>query len=768
MTMLLSHGAPPDAARGHRRPPAAELIGRETELLVLEELLRDPGVRLITLTGPAGVGKSRLAEAAAEAAVGARGGPVPGEGVTTVLGCDPAEPGATAAAAARAAAVAGRALLLLDGCDHEARPAPRDLAALLDAGPGVTVLATALQPLGVRGERLVPVAPLPVPPMQGGPGDVERLRTVPSVELFALRAAEARPGFAVTEENARAVAELCALLDGLPVALELAASRTRWYEPEALLTRLRDRPDQLYGGPAGAPERHRSLTALAEYGCRGLSDGESALLDRLCVHRPGFGAHVFERADEPAVDALLDRGVLALADRGGAEPRYAVREPVRSHRWAALEVRGGLAAARDEHADRYARLVTSAAPRLAGTEQAHWLAVLAAEAPNVLAALERLHARGDLERAAALAAACREPWLAQGRLREGVAWCDRLLAAGVPQSAAVRLTDLGGELTAALGDPAEAVRRHRTALVACRRLGDRRLTAQITAHLGAALLATGDARAALASLEPATAALEAVGATGPAARATTALAAVHHALGRRRRAADLLRQATAALRRLGDLRGLTGALHTTAALHTSTPEGADAGGSGDAVADAALREALGLCRDTGDLVALAALAEEFALLVLRRTPAQQPRVVRLAVAAGLLRERTGAAPPAPRTAAVQEALGGLRSRLGWTSYAVARAEGFALGPDGLIDEALSAPAAPPGEAAAGAAVAGEQQLTPRQLQVALLVSEGLTNRQIAARLGLSEWTVVNHVRHVMRRLDCTSRVQVAWAIGRWT
>lgn len=750
-------GSGPESRSGSRPGSrGGALVGRADELAALEARLRDPGCRLITLIGPAGVGKSRLAAAAADAVTLPAGPPVPGDVFDAVRTPDPAGPDSLAAAAAELARLPGRSLLFLDGCDHERRPRAEAVAALLDADAGITVLATALEPLGVYGEQLVSVAPLPVP-RPAEREDPQALARVPAVELFLLRAAEARPGFALTEENAGDVADLCGLLEGLPLALELAADRSRLYPPGALLARVRRRPVALSGGPATAPARHRSLAALAEWGCRGLTAEQRALLERLSVYEPGFGAVAFDRADEEHLDALLDRGVLTLTvDGRHDDPVHTVPEPYRSYCRGALEEDGRLDAAADGHADRYARLVAATAPRLGGTEQARWLGVLAAEAPNVLAALDRLHRRGDAETAAATVLACREPWLAQGRLREGLAWCDLLAEGAVPEATGARLIDLSGELAAARGDTADAVRRHRAALAACKRLGDRRQAALVTARLGAALLADDDPQAALAALEPSAATLGSLGAAGPAARAAVALSGALHALGRTRKAGETADRAREALRRLGDRRGLIEALGRSAEL--------SAGPDGRGAVDAFLREALRLCGDTGELTRLPYVLELFALHVLDTSPVQQPRVVRLLAAAGALRERLDTRAPVRLRSARDEAVDGLRARLGWTAYSTALAEGRALDADAVVREALSAPAA----ARADDPPAVEQQpLTPRQVQVAMLVSEGLTNRQIAARLGLSEWTVVNHVRQIMRRLDCSSRVQVAWAIGKW-
>lgn len=435
-------------------------------------------------------------------------------------------------------------------------------------------------------------------------------------------------------------------------------------------------------------------------------------------------------------------------------------EPVRSHRRAELADSGRDGAALDAHAERYRLLVTSALPGLNGTDQERLLRELAAEGANVTAALRRLRERGDDEAAAALVLGCRLPWLTQGRLREALDWCDSSAeAAGppLPEAVRARLADMSGLFALALGDPQEAVRRHRSALALGKAVGDRRQNALVSVHLGTALLKSGDAPGARAVLVAALSALASMGVTGGAAGAAAALAAVTRAEGDRRKALELLDRAEEAFRRIRDGRGLAGTLRTAAALALDGEE--------PDRADGALREALRLYGAIDERTELPDLLEEFALLLLRTAPAQRPRTVRLLAAADTLRAATGAEVPDAWRSEAERARTELSARLDWSDFATAWAEGVRMTARAAVAEALSAPAS--SRRPAAGAVAEAQSLTPRQVQVALLVSEGLTNRHIAARLDISEWTVVNHVRQVMRRLGCTSRVQVAGAVGRW-
>ncbi|MFE5717129.1 ATP-binding protein [Streptomyces erythrochromogenes] len=765
--------------------PVTELVGRELEAAMLRERLRDPLVRLVTVTGRAGVGKSRLAMEVVREIGGEfgrvevldAGAPDTPSALTAVTGpTGPAEPCWPSAQGGET----GRFLLLLDGCDHEARAGAAAALEALSGDPRVVVLATAVEPLGVYGELLLPLAPLPVPgPLRGPAGgaaaaaDPQELRDVASVELFVRRARAADPAFALTLENAGAVAEICTLLDGLPLAVELAARRLRLLPPHLLPVRLRDRTTVLSGGPANAPERHRSLAALAEWSCRGLDAPARALLARLAVYEPGFGLSAAGLSAEPAVDTLMDRGLLVVVGEEQGELRLAVSEPVRSHAREALAQAGGEGAARDAHAERYRTLVGSAQAGLGGTGQDHLLRELAAEGANVTAALRRLRERGDGEAAASLVLGCRLPWLAQGRLREGLQWCDESDGAGgaagtggaggaggavLPEAVRARLADMSGVFALALGDPQEAVRRHRRALALGKGVGDRRQNALVSAHLGAALLEAGDPPGARAVLVTALSALESMGVTGGAAGAAASLAGVLRAEGDRRRAQELLDRAVEALRRTRDGRGLAGALRTEAALALDGDE--------PARADRALRESLRLYGDVGERTELPGLLEEFSLLLMRTAPAQRPRTVRLLAAADTLRAETGAAVADEWRSAAERARTDLGARLDWTDFAVAWAEGVRMTAAQAVAEALAAPA--PARRPTSGPAPEDQSLTPRQVQVALLVSEGMTNRQIAARLDISEWTVVNHVRQVMRRLGCSSRVQVAGAVGRWT
>ncbi|MFI5689294.1 ATP-binding protein [Streptomyces sp. NPDC051636] len=765
------------------RPAPADtgrpLVGRDAELLVLGGRLADPDARLVTLTGPGGVGKSALARAFA---------PAPGQfrGVRAADLSPAASADEAAATVLRLAAELRRipgdadALLVLDGCDHHGEPLTTMLTELLTPAGRLRVLATSREPLRIAGERLLPVPRLPVPAPEAEEPGV--LSGNASVALFTRAARDAVPGFALTEANAPAVGALCTLLEGLPLALELAAGRLRLFTPQVLLARLRHRGGALTalsGGPAGAPARHRSLAALAESAVTGLSRDELALLGQLSVCEPGVGLSMLERMSplpraggDTVLDALLDRSLVVVLDQEQGEPRFAVPEPVRSHMGEELAADGLLEPALDRHAAAYRQLVTGVEARLTGPRQGHWLRVLAAEHPNVVAALRRLRQRGAIEEAALLVLALRLPWLVQGHLKTGVEWCDALgqeepeagpgpdvtaLPPALPEPLRARLVDLSATFTLALGDADLAVRRNRRALALCKRLGDRRQTALVSARMGLALLRYGDPGGAVTALGPALTALESLGAAAPAADAAVALAAALRAQGDTRKAQDMLDKGLDAHRRIADARGLAAALREAAAVAVERDDTRSAAG--------ALRESLELYRSLGERTELPGVLEELALLWLRTDPAAGPRTTRVLAAAEAVRGALGSTRAPDRRTAVGEALDTLRSRLHATGYAAAWAEGTRMPPATAVEEAL---AAPEPQARPAAPTPEAQPLTPRQVQVAMLVAEGLTNRQIASRLDISEWTVVNHVRQIMRRLGATSRLQVAWSVGRWT
>ncbi|WP_457033317.1 ATP-binding protein, partial [Kitasatospora sp. P5_F3] len=651
---------------------AVELVGREWERLALVGRLRDPSVRLLTLTGPGGVGKSRLVRAVRPELAELFG--EPGYADLSTVG-SPAE---AAAAAVRASDLAGdRRLLVLEGCEHHGGPLGTAVAELLRRDDRLVVLATGQQPLRVYGERLFPVAPLPVPPAGDDP---EELREVASVELFVRRAREANPAFALTAENARAVAELCGLLEGLPLALELAARQLRLHTPHDLLDRLRRRGVALGGGPFDAPERHRSLAALAAWSCRGLGPEPRVLLEQLACFPGGFTAATAERLGPADLDVLLDRGLVVQLPTLPGHPRLTVPEPIRSYARAALADDGREQAALDRQTAECRRLLAAAEPRLSGTEQSRWLDAVQAEHPNVLAALDRLRERGEPEATAAALLACRLPWLTRGHLREGLTRADRAATEAVPEPVRARLLELSGAFAAALGDPAGAVRRQRAALAAGRPLGDRRLNALLAARLGGALRRLDDLAGAETALGPALETLESLGAAGAAVEAGTELARVLLARGERQRAAELLDRAVAAARRIGDARALAGALGV---LARTAEEPAAAG--------QALRECLRLYGTIGERTELPAALEDFALHLLRAAPVQQPRAAGLLAAAETLRDELGSALDGPRRAELDDALDGLRDRLRPNGFAVAWAEGRRLSPAAAVAEALAAP-----------------------------------------------------------------------------
>lgn len=511
------------AVRGNLPAAHGELIGRAEAVAAVRELLS--AGRLVTLTGPAGVGKTRLALETARGLPGsfpdgvwlvelsALTPPRPGaadpdgdadgsrdgdrapdadkaaEVVAAALGVRDETagggllPGAGAAAPAERLAEAlrtKRALLVLDNCEHVVDAVAALCARLLAAAPGVRMLATGQEPLGVGGERLWPVAPLDVPPPVPDPGapgtgrpavsggavrspagpapgstaatgpapGLDALRASGAVRLFAERAAAAAPGFTVDAANAAAVATVCRRLDGIPLALELAATRVRALGVHELAARLDDRFRLLSAGPRDAPARQRTLRAMLDWSWELLTAPEQAVLRRLSIHADGCTLRAAEAVcagDGIAEDdvlgllaRLVDRSLVMTAPGDGVAPvRYHLLESVAAYGHERLCEAGESASVRRRHTAHYAALAAEAEPQLRGPGQRRWLLRLDAESANMRAALDDAVRTGAAVTALRLAGDLAWYWVLRGRLGEGRRFLTTALtAAPAPEQSA--------------------------------------------------------------------------------------------------------------------------------------------------------------------------------------------------------------------------------------------------------------------------------------------------------------------------------------------
>ncbi|MEV0643803.1 BTAD domain-containing putative transcriptional regulator [Phytomonospora sp. NPDC050363] len=412
--------APPRAALVRNSLPARldELVGRAEALTELRGLL--PGQRLVTLIGPGGVGKTRLATEAAREQNFPDGthlvelAPLPAgdervaDQVLGALGLHDAAGVALSPADRLSAALREqRSLLVLDNCEHVVEPVAELVARLLRDAPGVTVLATSREALGLAGEVLWEVPPLAVPP---GDGDLDAVRRSSAARLFAARAAARQRGFLLDEKNAPAVAKLCRRLDGLPLALELAATRVRSLGVQGVVDRLDDRFELLATRQRDVPPRQRTLTAVIEWSWDLLDEPDRAVLARLAVFGDGAGPEAAERvcdADLDTLARLVDRSLVVM-DEGPAGPRYRLLESVAAFCLGRLDDAEGV---RARHAEYFTGFAEDADPRLRSSGQREWLARLDTETANLRSALDH---GGGLR----LALALTWYWYLRGRLTE--------------------------------------------------------------------------------------------------------------------------------------------------------------------------------------------------------------------------------------------------------------------------------------------------------------------------------------------------------------
>jgi predicted ATPase len=431
--------------------PPTPLVGREEAVAAVEALVRRDGVRLVTLTGPGGSGKSRLAlEVAGRLRPGFADG-VRFIDLTSVPSAD-LVPGTIAAGLGLNTSGtrigtdlvsylrSRRVLLVLDNFEQVTGAAPL-LAQLLAAAPGLVLLVTSRSVLRLSGEHEFPVLPLPAPPAGAAP-DADLHGRYPSVRLFMERAQAVAPEFRLTAQNAGTVAEICRRLDGLPLAIELAAARIRLLPPRALLARLGGRMSVLTGGPRDLPERQRTLKNTLDWSFALLSPSERALFERLGVFAGTFSLPAVEavyaeagapgRADSAglAIDALnsLAGSSLVQSQTRCEEPRFRLLETIREYALERLRSSGAWQEAHDRHAAYFAGLATPAESELGGEGQLAWLSRLETEAGNLSAALSWLMDQDRLDEAIAFIWRTWRFWFLRGHLDDVARHAEKFLA----------------------------------------------------------------------------------------------------------------------------------------------------------------------------------------------------------------------------------------------------------------------------------------------------------------------------------------------------
>jgi len=719
--------------------PLAPLIGRAGERTAVHAALA--ASRLVTLTGVGGVGKTRLAVQVAREA--ADGGCFP-DGVAFVDLSPLRDPALLASALLHALGLAEQPaaapedhlvaalqsptlLLVADNLEHLLEGAPL-LGRLLAAAPRLRVLATSRVPLRLYGEQEIRVPPLALPapsPLRtggavpatdsaGGAGEPDDPAGSEAVRLFVARARAVAPGFAPSGTTLAAVAAICAALDGLPLAIELAAARVKLFPPEALLPRLRARLTvltDLTGGPRDRPERQRTMRAALDWSYALLSPAEQALLTRLGVFAGSFAAaaavavcvpdDVGDTGDAgeeartpgdppgPDADAAGDRmlaRLAALAEQSlvevapGPTPRFRLLETVRAYALARLAEAGAQEASRDRHLRYYRALAEGIGEALMGPEQGAWVARLEEEHDNLRVALAWARERGAAAEGLRLAAALGRFWALHGHFREGQGWLEAALAGGGdPGTERARALNSAGSLARRQGEYARAAALHEEALALWRALGDTRGVSVALGNLGRVALRQGDEARALALLEETLRLKHRVGDTRGSAGTLTSLGRIAARRGEYARATGLLEESLALKGALGDRLGRATALGQLGWVAFLQGDGARA--------VALLGESLWLGHDIGARDRTAEALESLAAVVVA---GGQPREgALLAGAATALRAALGLPLAPDQQAGHERMIQAARDALGADTFMAAWAEGTAWEPERAVSAALA-------------------------------------------------------------------------------
>jgi len=816
---------------------ATTFVGRERQIEAVRATVLQPDVRLLTLTGPGGTGKTRLALQVAADLLDA----FP-DGVFFVALASVTDPALVPSAIAQALDVreaAGRSileslreflrprrlLLVLDNFEQVVEAAPV-VAELLATPAGLKIVVTSRAALRLYGEQECPVPPLALPDRRAAPS-ADHLAHFEAVRLFVSRAKAARPEFVLDDRTAPDVADICHRLDGLPLAIELAAARIRALPPGALLQRMERRLPLLTGGARDLPARQRTLRDAIAWSYDLLDPGEQTLFRRLAVFRgctletaetvcvgepprPGSTSVALPLLDLDILDgvaSLVEKSLLRQEEASDGQPWYVMLETVREYALERLEESGEAGAAYRRHALAALRLAESLEPELDGLEQARSLARLEQEHDNLRGALRWCTERGYAEPALRLAVALWSFWAAHGHVSEGSERLTALLARFPPRASSPRAElgaralfaaatlatiqgDLGrsralyeeglalrraigdrggvraslegiGTVASLQGEHAVARRCLEEALAIARDEDDHIAESTILSNLGNVAYEAGDLDVARTYYVAVNALLDGHEDGYRAIGTDLALALVAHDLGEYDGAEVAASRGLAHYRRSNNRRLEALALATLGGIALARGRLASAHDH--------LSASIATQQDVGDVAGVGQVLERFAELAVAQ--GRPEGAIRLVAAATALRERAGA----PRSRRGQLKLDPIlevaRQALSAEAADLAWQAGQALGVDEAIAAALAITELGPSSGAPAATPerveqpgAGPSILTRREQEVAALIARGLTNRQIAEHLVITEGTAANHVVHILNKLGYSSRTQVAvWA-----